>query len=59
MVMTKEDRIEFSAAIKRVSKRMLQDKEYAKAFFVRAGIITPKGNLRKPYRHLCIALGQA
>jgi len=57
--MTKEDRIEFSAAIKRVSKRMLQDKEYAKAFFVRAGIITPKGNLRKPYRHLCIALGQA
>jgi hypothetical protein len=33
--------------------------EKTKEILVNAGIITPKGNLRKPYRNLCIPRQEA
>ncbi|GAA4451710.1 hypothetical protein GCM10023092_09550 [Rurimicrobium arvi] len=49
---------EFSDAMKRYTKKLAKDKRASKAFLVRTGIITEKGNLRKPYKHLCIPQGQ-
>ncbi|MBC9932670.1 hypothetical protein [Chitinophaga qingshengii] len=44
-------------AIEKYSKQLSKDKRASKAFLVKAGIITPKGNLRAPYKHLCIPQG--
>lgn len=36
--------------MKKFQKRLEDSPEEAKAFLVKVGILTPKGNLRKPYR---------
>lgn len=41
------------------TKKISKSKEAVKNHFVKAGILTPKGNLRKPYRNLSILLDQA
>lgn len=33
-------------------KKISKSKAEARAFLILVGIITPKGNFRKPYRHL-------
>jgi hypothetical protein len=35
-------------------KKMKGNRELSRALLIGAGIITPKGNLRKPYKNLCI-----
>jgi hypothetical protein len=35
-----------------VQKKKIRTKAAARKFLVEVGIITPKGNFRKPYRHL-------
>lgn len=45
---------EYSAAIKKYAQKLSNDKVASKEFLVEVGIITPKGNLRKPYKNLCI-----
>ncbi|SEK41747.1 hypothetical protein [Parapedobacter koreensis] len=40
--------------MKAYTKELFKDKEKSKDFLVRAGIFTKKGNLTKPYKHLCI-----
>jgi hypothetical protein len=52
--MSEKEIKELSAAMKKFAVKLSKDKKAAKAFLVEVGIITPRGNLRKPYRHLCI-----
>ena len=56
--MSEKERREFSASMKEYAIYLSKNKEASKDFLVRVGIITPKGNFRKPYRHLCIPSGQ-
>jgi len=48
------ERKECIKAMRAYTKELCKSKEACKAFLVGAGILTPKGNLRKPYRNLCI-----
>ena len=59
--MTEREAEELSLFIRKLNERMLKnnDKALAKRLLVGAGIITPKGNLRRPYRHLPQALAAA
>ncbi len=52
--MSDKERKDFSLAIKKYMQELSKDKNASKAFLVKAGIITQKGNLRHPYKHLCI-----
>ncbi len=52
--MSEKERIEFIQAIKKYTVKLSKDKKAAKKFLVDSGIITPKGNLKKPYKNLCI-----
>ena len=50
---------DFSAIIQGYKLKLAKDKSLSKKLLVSAGIITVKGNLRKPYRNLCTVEGQA
>jgi hypothetical protein len=52
--MTDREREEFLKDAEKFLKRIKSDKKTAQQFLINAGIFTPKGNLRKPYKHLCI-----
>ena len=56
--MTEKERVGFTRDMEKFGKEISRSKELSRDFLVQAGIITVKGNLRKPYRHLCIALGR-
>lgn len=56
--MKEKERIELIKDMEKFCKEISKSKELSRDFLVQAGIITPRGNLRKPYRHLCIALGR-
>lgn len=56
--MGKEDKIKFIEALKKTQKELSKSQEASKKFLVDTGIITEKGNLKKPYKHLCIPSGQ-
>ncbi len=52
--MSDKERKDFALAIKKYTQELSKDKDASKVFLVKAGIFTPKGNLREPYKHLCI-----
>jgi len=52
--MSEKELKEFSVAIKKYTEKLSKNKKASKAFLVKTGIITKKGNLRDPYKHLCI-----
>ena len=57
--MSEKELKEFSAAIKLYTEKLSKNKKASKEFLVKTGIITTKGNLREPYKHLCIPQEQA
>lgn len=56
--MSEKERKEFSALLKQYKEQLSGDKEASRRFLVDAGIITPKGNLREPYKHLSLCIQQ-
>jgi len=52
--MSDKEREEFIIILEKQRKKLSKDPVAARKFLVDAGIYTPKGNLRKPYRNLCI-----
>jgi hypothetical protein len=52
--MTDKEREKFMKFMDDRLKKFIKDPSLARKFLVDAGIYTPKGNLRKPYRNLCI-----
>jgi hypothetical protein len=52
--MSDKERKEYMQKFGELRKKLATDPVAAKEFLVAAGIITAKGNLRKPYRNLCI-----
>ena len=56
--MGKEERTKFIETLKKTQKELSKSKEASKKFLVDTGIITEKGNLKKPYKHLCIPSDQ-
>jgi hypothetical protein len=52
--MTDRERAQFLKDAERFLKRIKSDKKAAQQLLINAGIFTPKGNLRKPYKNLCI-----
>ncbi len=57
--MTGKEREEFLVILEKKRKKLAKDPIAAKKFLVDVGIITSKGNLRKPYKNLCIPQDQA
>ena len=51
---TEKEKKEFLSILKWYAKEVKHNKKLARKLLVDAGIFTKKGNLRKPYRHLCI-----
>jgi len=56
--MSEKELKQFSETIKKYAKKLSKDKKASKAFLIKTGIITEKGNLTNPYKHLCIQQGQ-
>lgn len=56
--MSENEKKAFSIAIKKYAIKLSKNKEASKTFLVKTGIITEKGNLREPYKHLCIPQDQ-
>ncbi|MBY0481036.1 MAG: hypothetical protein K2Q21_06760 [Chitinophagaceae bacterium] len=52
--MSEKELKQFSEAIKKYTLKLSTNKKASKTFLVKTGIITPKGNLREPYKNLCI-----
>lgn len=52
------ERKECIKAMRAYTKELSKSKEAVKNHFIKAGILTPKGNLRRRYRNLSILLGQ-
>lgn len=48
----------FVKVLKKYKERVSQTEETSKAFLVDLGVITPKGNLTKNYKDLCIPVEQ-
>lgn len=54
--------IKVDSLIQRLEKyrdRLSKSEKKSKTFLVEAGIITPKGNLKNGFKHLCIPQEQA
>ncbi|HEX5154284.1 MAG TPA: hypothetical protein VFW07_22705 [Parafilimonas sp.] len=56
--MSDKEREEFIKALKTQTEKLSKNKKASRKFLVDVGIITKKGNLRKPYKHLCIPQDQ-
>lgn len=56
--MSKTEIEKFDAALKAYGKEIASSKKKSEEFLVRIGVITKKGNIRKPYRNLCTPKGQ-
>jgi hypothetical protein len=57
--MSKQERENFKKAVESYKKEVLVSKAASQQFLVELGIFTEKGNVRKPYKHLCIPQEQA
>lgn len=55
--MSKQEKEDFKKAVESHKKEVLASKEASQQFLVELGIFTKKGNVRKPYKHLCIPTG--
>jgi hypothetical protein len=49
---------EYLKKIKEYKKEVTSSKESANKFLIELGILTPKGNIRKAYKPLCIQKDQ-
>ena len=58
LVKSAKEIIEFEAALKAYGKEIAASKEKSNQLLVRIGVITKKGNIRKPYKNLCTPQGQ-
>lgn len=56
--MSEKERKQFSDAIKKYTLKLSSNKKASKSFLVKTGIITSNGNLREPYKNLCIPQDQ-
>jgi len=56
--MTDQERAQFFKAAVEHRKKNTASPEAAREFFMRIGVLTKKGNLRKPYKHLFQILAQ-
>lgn len=56
--MSDKDRKEFIVILEQYKSRLSKDKEASRKFLVDVGIVTKNGNLREPYKHLCIPQDQ-
>lgn len=56
--MSKKERQDFVKIIEKYREKLSKDKQASRKFLVDIGIFTKKGNLRQPYKHLCIRQGQ-
>jgi hypothetical protein len=52
--MTDQEREQFFKDAAKHKKEVSSNKKAAQKFLIDIGIFTPKGNLRKPYKNLCI-----
>jgi hypothetical protein len=52
--MSDREREEFIIILEKQRKELSKDPVAARKFLIDAGIYTSKGNLRKPYKNLCI-----
>ena len=52
--MSEKERQEFVQILEEYKQKLSKDKKASRQFLVDAGIFTEKGNLRQPYKHLCI-----
>lgn len=57
--MSDKDRQDFIEILQKYKVKLSKNKKASKKFLVDAGITTPKGNLKKAYKDLCIPQGQA
>jgi hypothetical protein len=55
---SEKEKKEFSAILQQYKEKLSGDKEASRQFLIDAGIITQKGNLRGPYRHLTLCIPQ-
>lgn len=56
--MSDKEKREFSAILQQYKEKLSGNKKASRQFLVDVGIITPKGNLRKPYKHLTLCIPQ-
>jgi len=56
--MSEKERQEFAQILEEYKQKLSKDKRASRQFLVDAGIFTEKGNLREPYKHLCIPQDQ-
>jgi hypothetical protein len=56
--MNDQERKQFMEAARLYRAKATSSKRAARENLVDSGIFTKKGNLRKPYKHLCIPQGQ-
>lgn len=56
--MTEKERNALLKAIEKKRAEIQKDPEVGRQFLIDVGVITEKGNLRKPYKHLCIRVDQ-
>lgn len=52
--MSDKERKDFEVLLRSYIKKLSKNKKASRAFLVNTGIVTPKGNLTKNYKHLCI-----
>lgn len=52
--MSDRERKEYLEKLDVLGSKLAKDSVAAKDFLIAAGIITSKGNLRKPYKNICI-----
>lgn len=56
--MSNKEREELNKAIKEYGREVSTNKEASKQLLINIGVMTEKGNIRKPYKRLCTVLGQ-
>jgi len=56
--MSQLEREKFEKAAKSYKQRVTASPEAARRFLIELGVFTEKGNLREPYKSLCIPQGQ-
>jgi hypothetical protein len=52
--MNEKDRKEFILILQQYKLKLSRNKKASRQFLVDTGIVTKKGNLRAPYKHLCM-----
>lgn len=57
--MSKQEKENFKKAVESYKNEVLTSKEASRQFLIELGIFTKTGNVRKPYKHLCIPQEQA